>query len=170
MRMQYTDLDTAMPDNLLVKADRMMMAWGLEGRVPFLDHRIVEFGLSLPDSLKVAPGQGKLFLKRWASQHIPEEHLFTTKKGFHVPLREWLSGELLHGLRLTLPLSAGVAEWFQPAGIVKLIDGCSMSPVLTKMVWAILQFAIWHKIFIEGGGGRPPHLIDSLAILGANNY
>jgi asparagine synthase (glutamine-hydrolysing) len=53
-RRQYVDLTQALPDNLLVKADRMMMAWGLEGRVPFLDHRLVEFGLGLPDKLKVS--------------------------------------------------------------------------------------------------------------------
>jgi len=65
--MQYTDLVTALPDNLLVKVDRMLMGWGVEGRVPFLDHRIVEFGLSLPDELKIEGRQGKAFLKRWAA-------------------------------------------------------------------------------------------------------
>jgi asparagine synthase (glutamine-hydrolysing) len=165
-RMQYTDLVTAMPDNLLVKADRMMMAWGLEGRVPFLDHRVVEFGLSLPDSLKVAPGQGKLFLKRWASRYIPEDHLYRKKKGFHVPVGEWFDDRFLAGLGQTLPDSSGVREWFDPAGVKRLVGKCAGSSLLIRMVWAILHFSIWHSFFIEGNGVRPPERIDPLRIIG----
>jgi asparagine synthase (glutamine-hydrolysing) len=165
MRMQYTDLVTAMPDNLLVKADRMMMAWGLEGRVPFLDHRIVEFGLSLPDPLKTGPGQGKLFLKNWALRFIPEEHLFTKKKGFHVPVGEWFDERFVANLRRVLPEDRGVVEWFDPAGVAGLLDRCIGSSVLTRMVWTILQFAIWHRLFIEGDGERPPVSIDPLELL-----
>lgn len=69
-RSQYTDIFTALPVNLLVKVDRNTKAFGLEARVPFLDHRIIEFGLSLPDELKTARGQGKLFLKRWAEKYL----------------------------------------------------------------------------------------------------
>lgn len=165
MRMQYTDLVTAMPDNLLVKADRMMMAWGLEGRVPFLDHRIVEFGLSLPDPLKTGSGQGKLFLKHWASRFIPEEHLFTKKKGFHVPVGEWFDDRFVTNLRRVLPENRGVVEWFDPAGVSRLLDRCIGSSILTRMVWTILQFAIWHRLFIEGNGERPPVFIDPLELL-----
>jgi asparagine synthase (glutamine-hydrolysing) len=165
MRMQYVDLVTAMPDNLLVKADRMMMAWGLEGRVPFLDHRIVEFGLTLPDPLKTGSGQGKLFLKRWASRYIPEEHLFTKKKGFHVPVGEWFDESFVTSLQRVLPENRGVSEWFDPKGISILLDRCIGSSILTRMVWAIYQFAIWHSLFIEGNGERPPVFTDPLELL-----
>jgi asparagine synthase (glutamine-hydrolysing) len=67
---QYTDLVASLPDNLLVKVDRNSMAFGLEARVPFLDHRVVEFGLALPDELKISSGQGKIFLKHWAERYI----------------------------------------------------------------------------------------------------
>ena len=77
--MQYVDLVTALPDNLLVKLDRMLMGWSLEGRVPFLDHRVVEFGLALPDHLKIRRKQGKIFLKRWARKYLPENHSLRTK-------------------------------------------------------------------------------------------
>src|SRR4029453_2813407 len=86
-RCQYTDLCTWLPDDLLVKADRVLMAFGLEGRVPFLDHRVVEFGLGLSDELKVSGRQGKLFLKRWAERRIPREYLWRRKRGFYVPVR-----------------------------------------------------------------------------------
>ena len=61
---QYTDIKTALSDNLLVKSDRMLMAFGLEGRVPFVDHRIIEFGLALPDQFKYQDKKGKFFLKK----------------------------------------------------------------------------------------------------------
>ncbi|HYB44347.1 MAG TPA: asparagine synthase (glutamine-hydrolyzing), partial [Candidatus Methylomirabilis sp.] len=89
---QYTDLVTWLADDLLVKLDRMAMSFGLEGRVPFLDHRIVEFGLGLPDALKIGSRQGKVFLKRWAERRLPAEHLWRRKRGFYVPLGQWLRG------------------------------------------------------------------------------
>ncbi len=85
MRCQYTDLETYLADDLLVKADRVLMGFSLEGRVPFLDHRVVEFGLSLPDALKIRRRDGKLFLRRWAERRLPREHLWRRKRGFYVP-------------------------------------------------------------------------------------
>lgn len=164
-KMQYLDLVTAIPDNLLVKADRMTMAWSLEGRVPFLDHRIVEFGLSLPDNLKIKPGQGKLFLKRWASKYIPEDHLYTPKKGFHVPVGEWLSEPFLRDLEQTLPNLDAIKQWFLPSGVSSLIRSCRSSPLQSRMVLAIMQFAIWYCLYIEGTGEKPPESINPLDIL-----
>lgn len=164
-RMQYVDLVTALPDNLLVKADRMMMAFSLEGRVPFLDHRVVEFGLSLPDHLKIERGKGKLFLKKWALQHLPAGHLDTPKKGFHVPVGEWLGESFLQGLRDALPRNTGVVRWFKPEGIRELIDQSRGSPASGRVLWSILQFALWHRIFIEGSGERPPVSMNPLDLL-----
>jgi asparagine synthase (glutamine-hydrolysing) len=165
MRMQYTDLVTAIPDNLLVKTDRMTMAWGLEGRVPFLDHRIVEFGLSLPSNLKIQSGEGKVFLKRWASRYIPEDYLRKPKKGFHVPMGEWLSRPFIEELQKILPAHPSIKPWFKPAGILELIKRSPDSPVNTRMLWAILQFAIWYKLFIENSGERPETFKDPIEFL-----
>ena len=104
-RRQYVDLSTNLPDDLLVKADRMLMAFHVEGRVPFLDHRVVEFGLSLPDALKVRRDAGKVFLKRWAEGFLPADHLWRHKAGFHVPVGEWLRGDFLAALAQKLPAS-----------------------------------------------------------------
>lgn len=73
--MQCVDLETWLPDDLLTKADRMLMAWGIEGRVPFLDHRVVEFGLALPDAYKIEGRTGKRFLRLWGEHYLPREHL-----------------------------------------------------------------------------------------------
>lgn len=164
-RMQYVDLRHALPDNLLVKADRMLMAWGVEGRVPFLDHRIVEFGLGLPDRLKVEGRQGKLFLKRWGERLVPAEQLYARKRGFHVPLGEWLDEPFLKRLNHILPEHPALAPWLKPNGIRTLIAGCRDERQGSTMLWAVIQFAIWHRLFISGTGERPAALADPLDIL-----
>lgn len=153
---QYTDLTTALPDNLLVKADRMLMAFGLEGRVPFLDHRLVAFGLSLPDELKIQNRQGKVFLKRWAERYLPPDHLWQKKRGFHVPVGEWLHGEFLQQLGHTLLRNEAIKEWFQPSGIRHLLHRQHHRGDVSRELMAILQFAIWHRLFIEQPGTAPP--------------
>lgn len=164
-RMQYTDIVTALPDNLLVKADRMLMTWGIEGRVPFVDHRIVEFGLALPNRLKIKGSLGKLFLRQWAERHLPPEHLWTRKKGFIVPVAEWLQGDILARLNTTLADNPVIKNWFKPAGIRKLIQQQDKSGNVSRPLWAIAQFAIWHRIVIENRGERPSHNQDPLELL-----
>ena len=159
-RMQYTDLRTALPDNLLVKVDRMLMAYGVEGRVPFLDHRIVEFGLSLPDTLKLDRHQGKTFLKRWAERYLPHDVLWRRKRGFHVPVGQWLQGTYFNRIADALPHNRGIREWFRPAGIERLLAAHKSRGRLTRPVWTLMQFAIWHKLFIDGDGRRPAELED----------
>ena len=149
-RMQAIDLTQALPDNLLVKADRMLMAWALEGRVPFLDHRLVEFGLGLPDRLKVAGGVGKLFLKHWAVREIPEDYLFARKRGFHVPLGDWQDADLLGRLARVLPEHPALGPWFRPEGVRELIGRCREVPKGSAMLWAIVQFALWHCFLRQG--------------------
>jgi asparagine synthetase B (glutamine-hydrolysing) len=70
---------TYLGDDLMVKVDRVLMGFSLEGRVPFLDQRVVEFGLALPDSLKVDGRHGKLMLRRWAERRLPREHAWRRK-------------------------------------------------------------------------------------------
>ncbi|AUM01050.1 asparagine synthase (glutamine-hydrolyzing) [Rhodocyclaceae bacterium] len=165
-RCQYTDLVTALPDNLLLKADRMLMAFGLEGRVPFVDHRIVEFGLSLPDELKIRSGQGKLFLKRWAERHLPADHLYRPKRGFHVPIGEWLRGPVLDALAEKLPASPAIQTWFNLAGVRRLLADQRAGRSASREIMCLLQFAIWHRLFIEHPGLRPTPDEDPLAWIG----
>jgi asparagine synthase (glutamine-hydrolysing) len=149
-RCQYTDLVTWLPDDLLVKLDRVLMGWGLEGRVPFLDHRVVEFGLSLPDALKIGPRQGKLFLKRWAERRLPPEHLWRRKRGFYVPVRQWFRGDFLDELGARLPEHPMIRRWFVPEGVAALVQEQQRGGNASRAIWGLLQLAIWHRIFIEG--------------------
>ena len=164
-RMQYTDLVTALPDNLLVKADRLLMAWSVEGRLPFVDHRVVEFGLGLPDDFKVDGRQGKVFLKRWAGRFMPDEHLWQRKRGFRVPVGEWLQGDYLKQLGVALLNSAGIREWFDSDGIDALLARQQDKGDVSKNVMALFQFAIWHRLFIECDGMRPPATVDPVRFL-----
>ncbi len=90
----YFDLKLYLPDDLLVKVDRMSMMNSLEVRCPLLDYRIVEFALNLPENLKVRKGESKYLLKQLLYSRVPARFFQRPKRGFSVPLAEWLKGEL----------------------------------------------------------------------------
>ena len=161
-RIQYYDLIAALPDKLLVKVDRSLMAWGVEARVPYLDHRIVEFGLGLPDALKVQGRMGKRFLREWGQRHIPGPYLMQSKKGFHVPMQQILRGEFLTQLGQALAANEAIRTWFKVDGIKGLIEAQQHSGGHSEQVWGLLQFAIWHRLFVEQPGRMPGRSEDPL--------
>lgn len=148
-RSQFVDLTTALPNNLLVKVDRMLMAFGQEGRVPFLDHRIVEFGLSLPDALKIRSGHGKHFLRRWAARLLPKDHLAHKKRGFHVPAGSWFDAHFVSELEKRLVDNPTIRRWFNVAGIRRVAEEHRRGHSRTRALWCLMQFAIWHKTVID---------------------
>jgi asparagine synthase (glutamine-hydrolysing) len=149
-RRQYTDLTTALPDNLLVKTDRMLMAFGLEGRVPLLDHRLVAFGLSLPDGLKLRGRTGKWLLRRWAAPQLPPGHLEQPKRGFHVPVTDWLGGENAARVGALLQRNRGIRAWFEADAIPALVAARRAGRGADRELFGLLQFAIWHRLFVDG--------------------
>jgi len=161
-RIQYYDLLAALPDKLLVKVDRSLMAWGVEARVPYLDHRIVEFGLGLPDALKVQGRIGKRFLREWGQRHIPGPYLMQSKKGFHVPMQQILRGEFLAQLGQALASNEAIRSWFKVDGVKGLIEAQQHTGGHSDQVWGLLQFAIWHRLFVEQPGRQPGRSEDPL--------
>ena len=93
--MLYVDTRFYLPNDMLVKMDRMSMAFGLEAREPFLDYRLVEFAASLPPNLKLKNlCHKKYFLKKSMEGRLPQEVIWRKKAGFNVPNARWMKGDL----------------------------------------------------------------------------
>jgi len=119
--MMFLDVVTYLPDDILVKVDRATMAVALEARAPYLDHRVVEFAARLPLSMKLRHGEGKWALRRVLDLYVPKQLIERPKKGFALPIAEWLCGpvrewseELLQEDRLRRE------EYFRPNAVREL--------------------------------------------------
>jgi asparagine synthase (glutamine-hydrolysing) len=92
--MAHIDTLSYLPDDILVKVDRATMSVALEGRIPFLDHRVVEFAATIPRDLKIRGMTGKLILRQLLDRHVPQHLTDRPKQGFAIPIDQWLRAEL----------------------------------------------------------------------------
>jgi asparagine synthase (glutamine-hydrolysing) len=148
---QYVDLKTYLPDDILVKVDRMSMATSLEARVPLLDHRIVEFAFNLPPRLKVSGAQTKVILRRAMRGRLPDGILNRPKQGFSIPLKDWLFGPLRPlMLDLLSARSIGRRGYFNLETVGRwLSEHLGGRANHSHRLWALMVFELWHQQVLD---------------------
>ena len=147
-----TDVETYLPNDLLVKVDIASMAVALEARSPLLDHKVMEFAAALPESYKMKRLVKKYLLKKAMAGSIPAEILNRRKMGFGMPVGRWLRGELNGMLRDTVLSKKALGRgYFIPAEVMRLVDEHSEGKKdYSHQLWALLMLELWHHKFIDG--------------------
>lgn len=150
-KMLYVDTKLWLVDDLLARGDKMTMAASLEGRVPFLDHKLVEFAASLPPEYKVKGLERKYLLKKVAEKWLPKELIYRKKKGFPMPLGAWFREEAREFLRdhvnTTTVKNRGI---FDAKAIEELlVEHESGKKNHSTVLWTLLNIEIWHRLFID---------------------
>ncbi len=143
--MTYVDLRFRLPQLMLPRVDKMGMAASIEGRVPFLDHRVIEFVAGLPPAWRGASGsQGKELLKAVAARELPLDLVYRTKRGFQAPVREWKSAVLGERYLPALRTFADRTGLFEPTALDALLRATG-----DRLYFNLTNFMLWHLLFVE---------------------
>jgi len=150
-RLLYTDFSTWLVDTYLEKVDKATMAFGLEARVPFLDHQLAEAAFRIPGSAKIRGFVTKLPLKRALAGVLPARTLIKPKHGFSVPIDEWFRGPLKSFLRDTLLApDARSSEWLDATTIAEICDGHFTGTRSNgTALWILLNFELWLRHYLN---------------------
>ncbi len=150
-RMLYADMKVWLPDDLLLKADKMTMANGLELRVPFLDHKLVEYAAALPANLKLKGTTGKYLLREAMKNVLPKRIINRSKKGFPVPTESWLRSDLKDFVHDTLLASDAACRGYMDSRVIERIVSEHEQGTENRRqeIWTLLVFELWHRLFID---------------------
>ena len=152
-RCQYIDLHFYLPENVLVKVDRMSMAVSLEVRSPLLDHRLVEFAAKLPLNLKVSAKQGKILLREAIKHYLPPEFITKIKQGFSVPEADWLRGGLRPFVERLLQKNDSILWVYLNRPLCQKLWERHLSAREDHGVffWGLMMFSFWEEHYLQGG-------------------
>ena len=170
-RMLYVDAKVWLPDDLLVKADKMTMANGLELRVPFLDHKLVEFAATLPNASKIHGKGGKTLLRSAMRGVLPDAIIDRPKKGFPIPISSWLRTSLRQFTRdYLLARDSASSRYVDRGETARLVQEHEQGTAdRSQEIWTLLVFEFWHRHFIDNHprpadtGTHPPLLAHQVS-------
>ena len=149
-QMLYVDTKTWLPGDLLIKADKITMANSLELRVPFLDHKVLEFAASLPPSYKVGAKQTKRILKAVFAKILPREILTRKKAGFPIPYDVWMRNGLSDAVSdILLSSRAQGRGYFRKGQVERLLRCYKTRGNYAKEVFSLLIIELWHREFVD---------------------
>lgn len=144
------NMQTYLPDDLLIKADRMSMAHSLEARSPLLDHHLVEWAAQAPLNLKLRGRTTKYLLKQLARDLLPPAIIHRPKHGFGAPLGSWLRRDMRLVREVLLSPEAQARQLYHPTALQALIDEhLSGKRDNGSRLWALLTLEWWHRLFID---------------------
>ena len=146
----YVDLRLTMPDSVLMKVDKMSMATSLEVRVPFLDHRLVEFAARIPSDVRFPGLRTRAIYRKAMTGVLPSFTLERGKQGYSLPLKTWLRGELRDYMTTLLNGSPLLREHINLSYVNQLIDEHQRHVKNhSHVLWALMNVALWHRRYIE---------------------
>ncbi len=150
-RMQRVDVETYLPDDILVKVDRASMLTSLETRAPLLDHVLAEYVASLPHEVRNRGGQLKYLFKRAARDLLPQENLTRRKMGFGLPVEHWLRGDLRELANDLLRSQEAQQRGVVDTRLVEqfLVDHQRRLRNYTRPIWTWLCFELWCRIYLD---------------------
>jgi asparagine synthase (glutamine-hydrolysing) len=158
-QMLYIDTKTWLPDDLLVKADKMTMANSLELRVPLLDHRLLELAASLPPNFKLRGFALKYIWKRALSKRVPSSILKRKKAGFPVPYESWFRNNFKDQIQAILTDRKTIERgYFRRGAIEKLINTNRDSGMYSKEIFSLVALEFWHRQFLDGEQPTSPEV------------
>jgi asparagine synthase (glutamine-hydrolysing) len=149
--LQGLDINTYLPLDILTKVDRMSMAHSIETRVPLLDHKLVEFALTIPPEMNLRGGTTKYILKQAMKGILPERIINRPKQGFAVPLGYWFRGKLGSYVRDLLLGERGRRRgFFHLPYIESLVERHERGENLDLQLWTLISFELWASTFLDG--------------------
>jgi asparagine synthase (glutamine-hydrolysing) len=160
-KLLYLDIQSYLPEDLLVKMDIATMANSLEARVPFLDHEFMEFVAQIPSQLKLKGSRAKFILKRAFSDFLPLPVLRRKKMGFGIPISRWIRKELKNYVYdILLDQKTVRRGYFNKEGIERLLgEHLSLRYDHSAKLWALIFLEVWFRIFMDREGDGKPYVL-----------